>query len=245
MKLKAFCCFYNEAALIPFFLSHYHFVDTIHAIVSQSTDDTRALLEADPRVTIQDAEMPNGMDDDLKVAWINAAIAAPDPDHEWHLVVDADEFFWTPGDPTGRTVKAFLSSVPADCDALMARMDQVYRHASERDLDPSRTPVALQRRHGTPLGAKPAFLRSNVGLQFTVGNHGFVDGRRCSTTLEFVGAHWQNADPSFAIPRRVRDRSARLSETNKRKGYGSHQRDLTAANLERELAGHLYDAQLF
>src|SRR5678815_2646204 len=125
--IKIFSCFYNEAALVPFFLSHYHYVDAIHAFVGASIDNTRDLLAADPRVTIQDAVMPDGMDDDLKVGWINEALRRPD-DHAWQFVVDADELIWPPDDPTGASARSYLESVPASDVALEARLRQVYRH---------------------------------------------------------------------------------------------------------------------
>src|SRR5678809_146040 len=133
--IKLFSCFYNEATLIPFFLSHYHYVDTIHAIVTPSTDATRELLAADPRVTIVDCEMPSGIDDDLKVSMLNEAITQPDHLHEWFLVVDADEFIWPPGDPTGETAKSYLYTVPTQDVALQGFLNQIYRHEHDADLD--------------------------------------------------------------------------------------------------------------
>lgn len=112
MTIKAFCCFYNEAPLIPFFLSHYHYVDAIHACVSQSIDGTRELLAADPRVTIEDVEFTAGFDDDEKIGWLNRALARHAAAEAWALVLDADEFIWPGDDVTGDTAKAYLASVP-------------------------------------------------------------------------------------------------------------------------------------
>lgn len=244
-SIKVFCCFYNEAPLIPFFLAHYHFVSSIHAFVSRSLDDTRELLAADPRVTIDDREMPDGIDDDLKVAWLNEAIGRHDADHAWHFVLDADELIWPPNDPAGETVTAYLASVPANDVALLAHLTQVYRHHADADLDPTVQPVALQRRHGVPLGAKPAVLRSNRGIVLSVGNHGFRSQHGWSGTHAFEGAHWQNADPSFAVTRRIRDRKERNSATNRRKGYGRHHWGPTVTDVVQELEAHRHDAARF
>jgi len=239
--IKVFSCFYNEAALIPFFLSHYHFVDAIHAFVSPSTDATRELLAADPRVTIDDRDMPDGIDDDLKVAWLNEAIRRPDHDHDWHIVVDADEFVWPPNDPSADRIVSYLSRVPKTDVALRAMMQFVYRHETDADLDVAHRPVALQRRHGVPFGAKPIIIRANRGLQYVPGNHNFVDRRPHSTTHEFHGAHWQNADPSFAVTRRVRDRADRISTVNRLMHHGTHHWGATNAVVEQELASHRQD----
>lgn len=243
--IKVFCCFYNEAPLIPFFLSHYHYIDTIHAFVSPSLDATRELLAADPRVTIDDREMPHGMDDDLKVAWINEAIARPDQDHLWHFVVDADELLWPPNDPGAFTVFDYLATVPASDTVLEAMMQFVYRHETDADLDVTQTPVVLQRRHGVAFGAKPIVFRANRGVSFVPGNHQVVDRRPSSQTHGFHGAHWQNADPSFAVTRRVRDRAQRMSPTNILRGHGSHHWDATPALVEAELASHQHDPAVF
>ena len=243
--IKAFCCFYNEAALIPFFLSHYHFVATIEAFVSPSLDATRELLAADPRVILRDVLMPDGIDDDIKVAWINDAVRRRDPQHTWHLVLDADEFLWPPGDPAGATVSAFLDRVPPSDVVLGARMVQVYRHASDRDLDPTATPVVLQRRHGTPSDIpKPIVIRSNQALTFVPGNHRVL-GVAVSATHRFDGAHWQNADPAFAVTRRIRDRKERMSKTNIARGHGVHHYHHTAADVHAELERHRHDDQQF
>jgi len=246
--IKAFCCFYNEAALIPFFLRHYHYVAAIEAFVSPSLDATRELLAADPRVTIRDVLMPDGMDDDRKVGWLNSALQVPDPDHAWHLVVDADEFLWPPGDPIGTTAAAYLASVPAGCKVLLARMAQIYRHTTDTDLDPDRAPVALQRRHGVAaadIWVKPIVLRANAHLTFTPGNHALRGGAVPCPTHAFEGAHWQNADPAFAVTRRIRDRKERQSAINRYRHHGTHHWTLTAAEVAQELEAHRDDPQLF
>ncbi len=243
MTIKVICCFYNEAFLIPFFLSHYHFVDAIHAFVSPSQDATRELLAADPRVTIDEREMSGGIDDDMKVAWINEALRQSDG-HAWHIVVDADEFIWPPNDPSAETVRAYLDTVPADDVAVRAMMQFVYRSETDTDLDVNVRPVVLQRRHGVPFGLKPMVFRANQGAQLVPGNHYLVGRRPCSETHEFHGAHWQNADPSFAITRRVRDRAERISGVNLLMHHGTHHWGATVASVSQELDSHRQDPRV-
>lgn len=246
--IKAFCCFYNEAALVPFFLAHYHedFVDAIHAIVDDCTDDTRALLSADPRVTIQDVHSPEGLDDERKVGWLNDAIGVHDPYHEWFFVLDADEFIYSPGDPTGLMARRYLASVPAGCLALRAYRLDVFRHETDADLDVARRPIALQRCHGinNEGNEKPIVIRSNRGLRFEVGNHHLVNWPPLCETHHFDGVHWQNADPSFSITRRVRDRKERLSANNLARRMGWHHATKTAEDVTAELEAHRHDARV-
>jgi hypothetical protein len=243
--IQAFCCFYNEAALVPFFLAHYHdgYVDAIHAIVdTTSTDETRALLSADPRVTIQDVAMPAGFDDVIKVGWLNDAIRLPTP-HAWQLVLDADEFIHPPGDPGGTTAAAYLASVPEGCLVLEANRMDVFRYETDADLDVTQAPVVWQRRHGieNSPNAKPIVIRANRGLQFQVGNHRLTTDVPVCGTHHFEGAHWQNADPSFAIVRRVRDRKERMSAANRHARLGWHHFDKTAEDVAAELEAHRHD----
>jgi hypothetical protein len=242
--ITLFCSFYNEAALIPFFLSHYHYVDAIQAFVTPSPDATHALLAADPRVTITAVDMPAGIDDAVKVDAINQALRTPDAS-TWHFVVDADEFIWPPGDPTGATAAAYLASVPRSDVALEGWLHQIYRHTEDADLDVTQAPVVLQRRHGYVFGWKPSVLRAHCGLQLVPGNHRLVGGEPCSPTHRFEGAHWQNADPSFAVTRRVRDRAARMSPSNLLHHHGTHHWGATAAAVTQELIDHQQDPCVF
>jgi hypothetical protein len=161
-------------------------------------------------------------------------------------VVDADELIWPKHDPRGVTVDAYLRDVPATDSALLGWLYQVYRHADDPDLDVTQIPVVFQRRHGQIFGAKPSVLRSNRGLQLVPGNHAFVDREvRCSITHTFEGAHWQNADPSFAVTRRVRDRAERISPSNLLRHHGTHHWGATVASVEAELASHREDPRVF
>ncbi len=249
-KVKVFCFFYNEAALIPHFLYHYRFAD-IHAFVSKSTDDTRRLLSKARNVTIEDFEFPSGFDDQIKSRHLNAALALPD-NHDWHIVVDSDEFIWPLLDPLALSVPFYLSTVPASQKSLMARMKHVYRHVSEQDLV-ANCPVALQRRHGSAgIGGdnapyqKVIVFRANQGFRLTLGNHALAGDIKLSDTHEFTGAHWQNADPSFCITRRVRDRGRhRQSSDNLALGLGAQNHNVTEEGMLHLLESHKNDPEIF
>jgi hypothetical protein len=248
-RVKVFCFFYNEEKLIPFFLRHYRYAD-IHAFVSKSIDSTCELLAAAPNVTLQNVEFPDGLDDDIKTAVLNEALSQPDPDHDWHIILDSDEFIWPQGmDPLGfpDSTPDFLNTIPSEDNCVIARMNWVYRHKDDADLDPS-LPVAVQRRHGNPgfdwCYSKKIVIRSNQGLHFDVGNHN-IHGNAKLSSIEFRGAHWQMADPSFCVTRRVRDRSEHGSTNNKNRGYGGHNFNLAEATVIQQCQDHLNDPLVF
>lgn len=254
---------YNEASLIPFFLSHYSFADKIFVLFGKSTDNSEALLRADPRVVIIPLDMPEGIDDGKKTAAINAAIVECEGTYAWCIVVDSDELVW-PKEwtyflstrrfevpwPVGR----YLATVPPRDDYLVACMWQVFRHESDRDLNVKKTPVLLQRRHGDPdrtgpdnrWYCKPVILRMGRGLALGLGNHYLTApaGARCSA-LRFDGAHWAQADPSFAVERRIEGRTKRVSAENRKNGWGCGVYGLTEAGILHGLAEHRKDPQVF
>ena len=87
----------NEADMVPFFLRHYSFADRIIAWDNESTDDTRRLLESDPRVEVREWRTGGVMRDpelrDMKSGEYRAT------GEGWKIVVDADEFLWHPDVP--------------------------------------------------------------------------------------------------------------------------------------------------
>ena len=175
------------------------------------------------------------MDDRIKTDTVNALLAEPSP-FDWKIVVDADEFIWPwkcvpPHD--------YLASVPTHVTVVEARMRNVFRHHSEADLDLDRPPVP-QRTHGDADNRsegnrpyqKPVVIRANCKIKLGLGNH-TQNGGTFDHSFWFAGAHWQNADPSFAVLRRTRDRRDRQSAANIAGGYGLQNHRVTEDEIQR------------
>lgn len=234
-RVQVICFFYNEETLARLFVQHYAWADEILAVVSRSTDRTREVLEAAPNVRVIEFEFPAGFDDRLKTDRVNALIAEPSP-FEWKVVVDADEFIWPQNNVRPQE---YLASVPEAVTVLEARMRNVFRHHSERDLDLDQPPVP-QRRFGDPnylsaeniLYQKPVVIRAGRGILLDLGNHR-QSGGTFDHAFWFEGTHWQNADPSFAVIRRTRDRRDRQSDRNLRCGYGVQHHRVTEEHVSR------------
>jgi hypothetical protein len=222
IRVQVICFFYNEETLSRLFVQHYAWADEILAVVSRSTDRTREVLEAADNVRVLDFEFPAGMDDRIKADKVNALLAEPTP-FDWKIVVDADEFIWP---WNNARPQSYLASVPSNVTAVEARMRNVFRHHSETDLDLDRQPVP-QRTHGDPDYRslenrgyqKPIVIRSGHGIRLDLGNHR-QSGGTFDHALWFAGTHWANADPSFAVIRRTRDRRDRQSAENLAGGCG-------------------------
>lgn len=243
-KIKVVTLFYREEFLAQHFLNHYSFADSIIVLGGNSPDRTRAIFEADPRVTWIDLDMPEGVDDLAKTAAVNHVVKYPDPIHDWTIVADSDELVWPHAplfpEALGRNseVSRFLDGVPQHETVLMANMWQVFRHQTDSDLT-TELPPALQRRHGETdreTGGregyrKPAVIRTNQNLQYGVGQHHIDSGQyRISEQFSFDGAHWAMADPSFVV-RRIRDRRDRISPRNRAGQLGGHLFKVTPEEL--------------
>ncbi len=190
-------------------------------------------------------EFPHGFSDTLKQQKVNAALH--DTECDWIIMVDADEFIWPHGDLLCANVAPFLHVVDSEVNVVFANMWDVFRHEGDTDLNPSDPVPVLQRTHGSTLRGshyrKPIVIRSGRGIRLSPGNHeplGDVVWRE-----GFDGAHWQNADPCFAVARRVRDRSQRLSPTNLSRGMGAQHFNLTEEQVLELCRSHLQDPKLF
>lgn len=97
MTVDVYATMHNEAPLVPYWLRHYErLADRIFVWEDQSTDGTRALLRAHPKVTLRPVQT-HGIDDEAWVVgqWdtyrtLSRGLA------DWVLVVDADEFIYHP-----------------------------------------------------------------------------------------------------------------------------------------------------
>jgi hypothetical protein len=251
MKIGVITCFFNEEFLVPFFLRHYACAVGIHAIVTPGTDRTLELLSADSRVQLHTLSMPHGFDDCRKTDKINSLVAALALEYDWLVVVDSDEFVWPGGRPEG-VLSEELASFSDNDTVVTARMWQVFRHASDADLNPE-LPPALQRRHGIPDRegpgvrgyCKPCVIRTNRRIQFGAGQHNLLPGFHGNFSEKTLdGAHWRMADPSF-VRKRCLVRRDSLSRANRENELGTYVLSWTEQGLLAECAVHVNDPQLF
>lgn len=248
MKIHVLTMWHNEAALTPFFLSHYSYADKIKIVMgSDTTDETREICARHPNVEIINIEFPGGLlDDDFKIAVFNAMVAVEDCD--WLLALDADEFIvplgWTP-EAGGQGVREYLAQ--ADGNLLWATMYQVYQHNTEGPLNPEQ-PAFEQRRHGNPKPhhIKPVVVKPGPHLRWAVGNHHFLPHPQIREGAGgFGGTHWAYADADLAIARYITGRQKRMSPANLEKRHGWHTFELTPDSIREECRAHENDPLLF
>jgi len=84
-----------EAPLVPWFLRHYEkFADRIIVYDDKSTDGTRELLSAHPKVQLEDWTGDNGIDETQRLVWAGTCMRAMVGQCHWLMVVDFDEFIF-------------------------------------------------------------------------------------------------------------------------------------------------------
>ena len=237
MKITVISQWYNDEFLAPFFLKHYSYADEIVVLMETDTNDSTREILLDHvysgwNITLWEVHCPGGHDDRCKVDNVNQW--ASSIDEGWIIPVDSDEFVFP---EFHEDIRNFLSRQTAD--VVMAQYYYVYRHVTEGELDPEKD-VISQRVHGQDMGegnnyykyTKVGAYRVGKGIELTIGYHGFIGDHPISKE-RFIGSHWNMADEKIARRRLVsRDR---MSENNKKHGYGRHNFHITEEKLMRQL----------
>jgi len=246
IKIAAVTMVYNEAFMLPYFLRHYQYLDEIHVLYeTDSTDESLEILKRVQNVVIEECHIEGGLDDIEKIRIINNTLHGIEAD--WVYVLDPDEFIFPPNESPYDFLKR------QNYDVVRSTMYQVYRHRTDKDLNPLLPPIP-QRIHGDSdvlsrdqesnrpfksLYIKPNVVRPSSKVQFFPGHHQ-IDGNPQVSPEFYIGAHWHMADPTIAIHRRM-ERTARISERNKAHQMGWQNFNITEAGIRAECDRHLDD----
>jgi glycosyltransferase involved in cell wall biosynthesis len=236
VNIAAVTMVYNEALILPYFLRYYAYLDEIHVIYeTDSTDDTLPLLKQASNVSIEYRHIKDLNDAIDKTALINQAFYEMKAD--WVYVLDPDEFIFPPNE----SPVEFLGR--QNYDVVRAAMFQVYRHRTEKDLDPS-LPLIEQRIHGDPdvfstvtgqnrdfnaQYIKPIVVRPSRNIRFIPGKHSFEGKARISPEF-YIGAHWSMADQAIATVRRLQ---IKTRQSERQKAWGGSITMLPSNGLKR------------
>lgn len=239
MKIAVISVWYNEELLAPLFLKHYGFADSIFILLDRDTTDSTKAISGRSNSVIEEFTFPNKFDDGIKIDAINKKAAEIKRDFDWIIAVDADEFLFI---QDFSSVRTYLEQ--AKTEVLLSRLDNVYRHRSDLDLD--YTGDITQRRHGikSPYCCfKPCVVKTSLEIQWGVGCHRLVKGDSAPKGI-ISGAHWAMADPGLAVNRRA-GRYSRLSKRSIAAGWCGHYRGVTTESLLADCQKHLDDPLLF
>lgn len=247
MKIIVVSIWYNEAFIAPFFLDHYSYADEIRIVIDADTNDnSREICLRYPNVKTEEFKYPDMFDCKLQVDKVNEIARGLDCD--WIIAADSDEFIFP---KNHEHPQEFLKRQTGNL--LYARIEQIYRHRTDVDLDPTKSAI-WQRRHGdlNPPGMirqrfnKPLVVKPEVKIAWIVGFHGFRKNRNINVCDEnFIGVHWKMADVDMAIERRIKGRRERQSKRNLEQRWANRDHHITEEQIKEECDRHLDDPKLF
>lgn len=243
MKIAVLTTCFNEEAILPFFLSHYqHEGWEVRVLLDrETTDNSKRICESFSNVQVLPCGMKAGLQEIEKVEILQTAFDEMVKEgFDWLAVLDSDEFIVPQAEMAKVTAKEFLE-IQDKFECLISRMFPVYRHVTDKDLDPTK-PALPQRLHGGQSRdneIKPNVLRAIPDVKLTIGMHTLGRDYRVSPYY-FTGSHWADADPSLSVPRRL-SRQARFSKDNLANGWGIQHQGITEYSVRAESAAHLYD----
>jgi len=166
MKIIVFVITYNCADVLPFFLRHYSsFADEISAFDDYSTDDTRSLLLANPKVILRDWPYRTGIDEDAFLAHWQEWYPKASGRFDWVMIPDSDEILYAPD------IRRLLSDQQAlGYDVIQTQGWNMTGDGLPKDdgrqiwqISPMGVPA--------PVYSKPVVFRPHIKINWNRGKH--------------------------------------------------------------------------
>ena len=245
MKIGVLTRWYNEEFFSPFFLNHYQFADEIVILLEESTNDkSREIIKKYDNARIVICNTGSKLNDRILSDIMSDYL--PFINVDWVIRADADEYCFPYDNLDPRKVL-----LEAKGDVINVWYKWVYRHKTDKDLDPTKETI-WQRRHGGVYSIwpgmgntflKPAIVRPKCGIRWNPGDQSYQRNSKIKVSnITFDGVHWQTADCENWIKRNFKNES-RLSEENIKNKWGV--KNFTAKMIREECEKHLNDPQLF
>jgi len=213
MKIDVYSTMHNEELMLPYFLRHYEKVaDRIFVWEDGSTDDTRKILEAHPKVIIMPIERTK-IDDHYWVRHVwprYKRISRGKAD--WVIVVDADEFVWYLSDLRGK-----LESMAAEKNGGQIVYTPGYMMmASEFPYTDGQIYDAVTTGIYDPLQSKRIIFSPDIYLRWKAGRHWvhkISPGVKTRVVRGLKLLHYKYLGDGYFMAR-CRRNMERMSETN-------------------------------
>jgi hypothetical protein len=208
----------NEEHIIPFFLRHYSFADRIIVWDNGSSDMSREMLEANPKVEVHDWDTNGELRDDELLRMKNDEYRKTG--EGWNFIVDVDEFVWHPN------ILGFLKS----CDDRGITMPGTVGYDMVSICLPvddghSILPDVVRQGRRNPAYDKCCVVRDNCHIAYKPGAHSAsaVGGRIVGTDKPYLKLlHYRYLSKELVMEKA---RRINLSEYNRRCQVGIPQAD--------------------
>lgn len=212
MKIFVFAICYNEEALLPYFLRHYSsFADRIIVYDNYSTDRGPEICKANPITTVEKYSSGGQIRDDIYLQIKNNCWKHADAD--WVIVCDIDELVYHPN------IREVLAT--ADVNLIEPELFNMYSLSFPTTSGQIYDEVVMGIRGGGKVNLfKPKDITE---INYDPGCHvarpeGYV---KHSGSLGIKTLHMKYLSLEYSIARKELSYS-RLSEINKRYGWGVH-----------------------
>lgn len=165
MRIIVFSICFNQARILPFYLRHYSsFADEISVFDDHSTDGSRELLQANPKVLLRDWPYDTGIDEDLFLQHAyDWNIKAFQGKFDWVIWSDCDEFIYAPD------VRAVLEN--ADGDVIQTKGYNMLGDGLPKDDGKSQIWQLHKNGVSAPVYSKPVVFRAWVKIGWNRGKH--------------------------------------------------------------------------
>lgn len=193
MKILIFVLTYNCRDVLPFFLRHYQeFADEISAFDDHSTDGTRQMLNAHPKVIVREWPHESGINEDLFLAHWQEWYPKARGYFDWVMIPDSDEFLYSP-DMRGTLSLAKSVGIqvikPMGYNLLGDGFPKDDGHSQIYELRPMGV--------AAPVYSKPVIFQPHIKINWNRGKHDLencdlVVGRE--TGMKLLHARYFGAD---------------------------------------------------
>jgi len=213
--IHVYTIFYNEEIILPYLLRHYDFAEKIVCFDNQSTDRSPDIVDSHPQteriVFDTDGQLFDSIHVRLKGEYRKSRGIA-----DWVICVDADEFIYHP-DLINLLIEYRKQGI------TYPKIDGFEMVAD--DLPTTKGQIYEEIKNGFPNEGygKRVVFDPMLEIKFDAGCHrAIVEGNKVeSEKPEIKLLHYRFLGKKFFVQRSI-ERKARVSEENKKAGWGTH-----------------------
>ncbi len=170
MRIIVFTLCYNRAQILPFYLRHYSlFADEISVFDDHSSDGSRELLQANPKVLLRDWPYDTGIDEDLFLKhayeWNRNAFQGG---FDWVIWADPDEFIYAPD------VRKVLEE-SAEFQVIQTKGYNMLGDGLPKDDGKSQIWQIHKNGVSAPVYSKPVVFKAKFKIGWNRGKHALED----------------------------------------------------------------------